>query len=474
MIHSSAWRQLRSLLIGADAIAIVLVYILVDYFRCRLWMQTEWPEIIAGHGSTVRLHMKVLVVLPVAWPIILNWLGWYEPRPRTRTWTLRTAIAASTILVLFQAALALLLERELYPRAQIAGMFLLLPATTVGVRGITRWIGRSWDAKRASQVLIVGTERDAARLRRLVRRGPGGHRRVLGHLRGPWETGKVRIPAESLMGGVDQLGPILDSRVVDEVVFSAPLDRLAEVLPHVRLCEEIGVQAHIQAESIACHSIPHIVDLRGVPLLSYAPAQHSPEALAIKRLFDAGLAIIGIFLAAPIMVLCALLIKATSPGPILFRQVRSGLNGRTFCMLKFRTMGEHAEATRAEIAHLNESTGPVFKVAMDPRVTQIGRFLRRWSLDELPQLFNVLIGEMSVVGPRPPLPSEVAQYDRWQRRRLSMRPGLTCLWQIRGRHRIGFTQWMQLDLFYIDHWSLRLDFRIFCRTFATVLGGTGA
>jgi exopolysaccharide biosynthesis polyprenyl glycosylphosphotransferase len=257
-------------------------------------------------------------------------------------------------------------------------------------------------------------------------------------------------------------------------MFSAPLERLADVLPLVRLCEEVGVQAHIQAESIACHSLPDILDLRGVPLLSYAPAQHSPELLAVKRFLDVGLAIIGISVTAPIMVLCAVLIKATSPGPVLFRQVRSGLNGRAFRMLKFRTMGEHAEAARAEVAHLNEATGPVFKIANDPRITRIGRFLRRWSVDELPQLFNVLAGDMSVVGPRPPIPSEVALYDRWQRRRLSMRPGLTCLWQIRGRHRIGFDEWMQLDLFYIDHWSLRLDFRILFRTISTVLSGSGA
>jgi lipopolysaccharide/colanic/teichoic acid biosynthesis glycosyltransferase len=143
-------------------------------------------------------------------------------------------------------------------------------------------------------------------------------------------------------------------------------------------------------------------------------------------------------------------------------------------MFKFRTMQAGAEAKQADIAHLNESQGPVFKVTNDPRVTRIGRFLRRWSLDELPQMFNVLKGDMSIVGPRPPIPAEVEKYDRWQRRRLSMRPGLTCLWQIKGRHRIGFEEWMRLDLQYIDSWSLTLDMLIFMRTIPTVLGGTGA
>lgn len=143
-------------------------------------------------------------------------------------------------------------------------------------------------------------------------------------------------------------------------------------------------------------------------------------------------------------------------------------------MFKFRTMEAGAEARQAELAEMNEVTGPVFKIERDPRVTAVGRFLRRWSLDELPQLFNVLKGDMSIVGPRPPLPAEVARYDRWQRRRLSMRPGLTCLWQVKGRHKIGFDEWMKLDLFYIDHWSLKLDFLILCRTIAAVLSGSGA
>ena len=174
------------------------------------------------------------------------------------------------------------------------------------------------------------------------------------------------------------------------------------------------------------------------------------------------------------MLICGGAIWITSGAPVLFRQQRSGLFGRHFTMLKFRTMVPDAESRRSQVAHLNQSDGPVFKADDDPRVTAVGSFLRRWSLDELPQLFNVLRGDMSIVGPRPPIPDEVGQYDRWQRRRLSMRPGLTCLWQIRGRHRVGFDEWMRLDLFYIDHWSLRLDFLIICRTIATVMSGSGA
>jgi lipopolysaccharide/colanic/teichoic acid biosynthesis glycosyltransferase len=159
---------------------------------------------------------------------------------------------------------------------------------------------------------------------------------------------------------------------------------------------------------------------------------------------------------------------------VLFRQVRSGLNGRRFTMYKFRTMVENAEQLKEELRRYNEMSGPVFKMAEDPRITRVGRWLRRTSLDELPQLWNVVLGQMSLVGPRPPIPEEVEQYERWQRRRLSMRPGLTCFWQISGRNEIDFDEWMAMDLKYIDNWSLKLDFIILGKTLPVVLGGRGA
>ena len=461
-------------MIAADALTVFVTYMLADYLRCRLWMGQDWPELLPGYGSTVRIHMQILAFLPLAWPIILFQFDWYAQKWRTWSWALRRALAATAILALLIAALALLFERELYPRAQIGFMALVLPATAMAVRGISGLVGQWVGSRRRRRVLIVGTNRDAVRLRRLLRSVTFGRPSVLGHLRGAWETDPSHVETGAILGGIDQLSQVLDRHVVDEVLFSAPLDHLAEVLPYVRLCEEIGVTSHIQAESMACHSIPEMVDFHGIPLLLYAPARHSPELLTIKRALDILFAIIGILLTGPIMLICAIAIKLTSPGPILFRQRRSGLNGREFQMYKFRTMDPDAETKQAELAHLNEAAGPVFKMKHDPRVTGLGRFLRRWSLDELPQLFNVIMGDMAIVGPRPPIPAEVRQYDRWQRRRLSMRPGLTCLWQIKGRHRIGFQEWMQLDLFYIDHWSLRLDFLILFRTVSTVLSGSGA
>ncbi|HET8733492.1 MAG TPA: sugar transferase, partial [Anaeromyxobacteraceae bacterium] len=177
---------------------------------------------------------------------------------------------------------------------------------------------------------------------------------------------------------------------------------------------------------------------------------------------------------APLLLGVAAAIKLDSPGPVFFRQRRVGLHGRLFDILKFRSMHRDAEAKLAALRGRNEMSGPVFKITDDPRVTRVGRLIRRTSIDELPQFWNVLVGQMSVVGPRPPLPSEVAQYRRWHRRRLSVRPGITCIWQISGRNQIDFDRWMELDLQYIDQWSLANDLRIFLKTIPAVLGARGA
>ena len=177
---------------------------------------------------------------------------------------------------------------------------------------------------------------------------------------------------------------------------------------------------------------------------------------------------------SPIIVIAAMLVKLNSPGPAFYRQTRCGLNGRPFEMLKLRTLCLDAEAQKIDLMHLNEMDGPVFKIRHDPRITSIGKMLRRWSMDELLQLWNVLRGDMSLVGPRPAVPAEVDRYSVAQRRRLSMRPGLTCLWQVSGRNTISFEQWVKLDVEYIDTWALNLDLKLLLRTVPAVLFGVGA
>ncbi len=194
----------------------------------------------------------------------------------------------------------------------------------------------------------------------------------------------------------------------------------------------------------------------------------------LKRIFDFVLSLIGLVLGFPLACLIALAITLDSPGPVLFKQVRVGQGGKPFVFYKFRSMFIGAEGIKREFLHLNEMDGPVFKLFDDPRITRVGRFLRKSSLDELPQLFNVLRGEMSLVGPRPPVPEEVRLYEPWQMRRLAVKPGLTCLWQVSGRSIIGFDEWMRLDIQYIRNRSLLLDLEILLRTVPAVLSGTGA
>jgi lipopolysaccharide/colanic/teichoic acid biosynthesis glycosyltransferase len=194
----------------------------------------------------------------------------------------------------------------------------------------------------------------------------------------------------------------------------------------------------------------------------------------IKRPFDMLGSLLGLVLLSPIFLLISILIRLDSAGPILFRQTRIGKGGRPFQFYKFRSMIENAEEMKDKLMHLNELEGPVFKISEDPRITSLGRFLRKTSLDELPQLINVLQGHMSLVGPRPPLPCEVEKYEGWQRDKLSVLPGITCLWQISGRNHIGFTEWMRLDIEYIRRQSLGLDFKILLRTLPAVLSRKGA
>jgi len=268
---------------------------------------------------------------------------------------------------------------------------------------------------------------------------------------------------------------VLERGEIDEMIFVVERQRLESCEDLFLSCEELGVTATVVL-NLFPHSIARMElhELDGFPLLRFTRTPTDESLLFIRRVMDVVLAACLILVTLPGMLAAAAMIRLTSPGPVLFSQRRLGLHGRPFVMHKFRSMTDDAEGRRAELDSINEMDGPVFKASRDPRITPVGRWLRRFSIDELPQLYNVLKGEMSLVGPRPPLPDEVARYERWQRRRLSMKPGITCLWQISGRNHVGFDEWMRLDLSYIDNWSLLLDLKILLKTVPTVLLGKGA
>jgi exopolysaccharide biosynthesis polyprenyl glycosylphosphotransferase len=264
---------------------------------------------------------------------------------------------------------------------------------------------------------------------------------------------------------------LLENTVDELVIATYPLTDLINIGDMIHFAEELGISVRIvpdlQLQQILFKPETARLQLKqflGLPTISLTSTPESEMALVFKSFFDYLLALVGVVLLSPFFLLIAALIKTTSPGPIFYRQERCGLFARRFNVIKFRTMVNNAHSLRQNLNEINEMDGPVFKIKNDPRITLIGKFLRKTSFDELPQLFNVLMGHMSLVGPRPAIPEEVELYKPWQRRRLSMKPGLTCIWQVSGRNNIDFEQWMRMDLQYIDSWSIWLDFWILLKT----------
>ena len=280
------------------------------------------------------------------------------------------------------------------------------------------------------------------------------------------------------LGRIERLAEIAARGEVSWVIFTLPRRFLAEesTANAIGVCETLGIDLTVPVDLFDTRASNAILsEIAGIPAVSFSVLRrHSHLQLAAKRALDVVGAVVALTLTAPIWIVAAIAIKLDSVGPVFFEQKRCGLYGRGFGLLKFRTMVSDAEARKAALRDQNEKSGPVFKIARDPRVTHVGRILRKYSIDELPQLLNVLIGDMSLVGPRPPVPAEVEKYELDHRGRLSMRPGITCLWQISGRNEIEFEDWVKLDLEYIERWSLRLDIQILLATLPVVVSGRGA
>lgn len=277
------------------------------------------------------------------------------------------------------------------------------------------------------------------------------------------------------LGAPADLPKFLHEQHVDLVVFFPPLHHPEAAGELVHACERLGVTAAFAVDVLNRYSIaPRVMSLAGTPLISFDWVPQRPGALALKHAVDFILALLLLVALSPLLLVSALAVRASMGAPVLFSQQRVGLHGRRFRLYKLRTMVAGAEAQRAELTAQNEMSGPVFKMTEDPRVTPLGRFLRRWSIDELPQLLNVVLGSMSLVGPRPLPEAEQQDIVGWYRRRLSMKPGITGLWQVSGRSDVDFDDWMKLDLQYVDQWSLRLDARILLRTLPAVLSRRGA
>jgi exopolysaccharide biosynthesis polyprenyl glycosylphosphotransferase len=423
-----------------------------------------------------RAYQLLFYAMPPIWAFALYVSQTTDFRATYKQITVRYARAVGIGLALF-VSMAFLFKMHAFARSFVV----LFGVTNIGVLVLGRYVVMETIAfmrhKRVDghRMVIVGCNEQAVQFAQSLNAQRTLNIKVLGHVTVPAE--QKQKGAEPVIGEIEHLDWILDGQPVDEVFFGVS-DLKQEILgAALNMCDERGVDVLLPLPpTVPSRSRVEIANVDGyeAPLLGLRRTPSGEVRLALKRVIDIAGVLAMLLVALPILLVVSIAIKATSAGPILFRQVRAGRNGRKFTMFKFRSMCIDAEAKRDALQHLNEMSGPVFKIRKDPRVTKVGAFIRRTSLDELPQLFNILLGDMSLVGPRPPLPSEVGQYKPWQRRRLSVKPGLTGLWQVSGRNNIDFEEWMALDLRYIDNWSLWLDVKILLRTLPAVIFKVGA
>lgn len=461
------------------------------------WQQTL---VLTSMGRMAAALLSV-AALSIAVALTASWPGWLwqsallliliryaycttrGPQPildtrKIRRQFRRMLVDEAKIILLFIAACwvgSISISREtmaIFAVANVSLQLLHLGATRQLLSSLRQKENRN-DRTLPKQVLIVGSGRHAKAVADMLLDSPELETGVVGFLDFN-STGLWRYRDIPLVGQPDQLNEIVEATQVDAIFLAVEPADIERSRPLFQLAETMGVALFVMPELYMPNiARPSPTYVNGLPAFLYRSTPSNTAALFLKGVIDrtvAGLAIVAL---SPIMIAAALTVRLTSPGPILFRQTRVGRNGRLFPMFKFRSMYADAEARKASLAASNEMNGPMFKIKADPRITPIGRFIRKYSIDELPQLFNVLFGQMSLVGPRPALPKEVRQFEPWQRRKLSVKPGLTCIWQVSGRNSIPFEQWMELDLQYIDRWSLWLDFTLLARTIPTVLKGSG-
>jgi exopolysaccharide biosynthesis polyprenyl glycosylphosphotransferase len=459
---------LRLALMVGDGLTAAAVFLLISFVRFGNTGIGIWTRL----GIDIRL---AAIAFGIIWVVVLWYHGLYRLRARWRLRSEAVDIARSTLLV---AALTLsilfIFKQEDVSRIFLLALFTAQPLVTLASRGALRYTfselrRRGYNGR---FMLVVGTGKLAQDFADLVEARPGLGIRVIGHLSVPGEA--QQLVTRPILGGLDAIEEVLHTNIVDEVAACLPPESASLLEPIASLAADEGKTVRIPVDpSDGSVRNAREEEFEGLLVRSLIHDGHREAGLVIKRLIDIAGAAFGLVILSPILIVTAILIRVRDGSPVIFRQTRVGLHGRPFTILKFRTMAPDAEERLHEVAHLNEREGAAFKATNDPRMSQIGRTLRRTSVDELPQLWNVLKGEMSLVGPRPPLPQEVVEYDIWHRRRLSMKPGITGLWQVESRHEPSFDRWVELDLSYIDRWTLWLDLSILLRTMPNVMMARG-
>ena len=457
----------------------VLISFFVAYFIWR-WLLTEFPTLPIGTDfPVVSSHLSLVGLGTIIWVVLFSLQKSYSNIRLASLWSevinvLKTVIMGTLILI----ALIFLFRMPYIPRSLVivfivVNSILLMLEKYAMMRFMKVLRSKGYKIKK---VLLVGTGIAAARFVELAKKNHDWGIKIIGFLEFTDENVGNILNGIKIIGTNKDVLDIMHSQPIDEVLLTVSDEHIGEVSNILNICKVEGVQVRILTDfikNITDHIQVEMID--GIPVISVDNVPfRSDWMLFIKRTIDLVGSIILIIALSPIFLITAMAVKLSTPGPILYKWNVVGLHKKPFTGWKFRTMYTQADDEKHKLSVQNEMSGPVFKMRNDPRITPIGRFLRKYSLDELPQLWSVFTGDMGFVGPRPAGPHELKNYENWHRRRLSIKPGITCIWQVNGRNEINsFDEWAELDLEYIDNWSLWLDIKIMAKTIPTVLSGKG-
>ena len=466
-----------------DALVLTVIFLLALILRGhfhRFYNIDLFPvtNVVQDFAVSQDSYFTIMLIIIPLWCVNLYWSGMYRSmRLKTTLDIVGIVLKASFITAVTFSVLAFMLKMEFISRAFFI-LFMTMSSVVLIFEKVfvyflityTRKLGYNY-----RRLLIVGTGKRAAQFIGKIRAHPEWGLKIIGVVDYEHERICAEFEDIEVLGMLKDMEKIIKRESIDEVIFIVPRSKLAEIENYLYVCETVGVKATVAVDLFHL-KIARLTqtEFDGLPMITFETTSSKAWQIFIKRVTDFVLSGVGIILLSPLLIIVAIIIKLVSPGPVFYRQKRIGVNGRRFVFLKFRSMRDKATSQLAGLMSKNEMSGPVFKIKNDPRIYPFGRLMRKFSIDEFPQLFNVFLGHMSLVGPRPPLFREVRQYEPWQRRRLSMRPGITCLWQVSGRNKITFAEWMKLDLEYIDNWSLWLDFKILMRTIPAVFSGKNA
>lgn len=463
----------------ADALTTAFSFIVAYFVWNSAKLLFPWAPLGGEIQITPDLFGKI-VIFSIIWVIILTKLDAYTYQRFTSLRREMIIIVKTSLIgTLIVFAADFILRFEYIPRSYIGIFFvtnfLSLTIEKIILFNVAKKIReRGQDRKK---VLVVGTGLRVKAFIETVERNIGWGLDIIGLVAEDRLLSEKELFGKKILGSAKEMQDILHRNQVDEVIICASGNELGrlEFEEVFEICEREGVQIRVNSDFLGKLTKKVTVDhIYGLSIISYLNTPDNEWALYLKRLIDVLVSGIGLIILSPIFLVIAILIKITSKGPVFYEWNVMGFNKKPFRSWKFRTMVQEADAQKEALMAINEMKGPVFKIKNDPRITRVGRFLRKYSLDELPQLWSVFKGDMSLVGPRPAFPNELARYESWHRRKLSIKPGITCLWQISGRNNINdFDEWARMDLEYIDNWSLWLDLKILIKTVDVVFAGTG-